>query len=54
LAETVAAIGENGVEPVAQAFFANLLFHLLDAAKLDARCALGVVRWHACANVFRY
>ena len=40
LPETVAAIGDHGAEPIANPFFANLFFHLFDAAKFDPRSAL--------------
>src|SRR5207245_523822 len=52
LAETIAAIGEHGVEPVAKPFFANLFFHLFDPSKFDSRGPLCFLRRHACANVF--
>jgi len=40
------------VEPIPNSLFANLLFHLLDAAKFDACGALCFVREHACAKIF--
>ncbi len=54
LAETIAAIGEHGAEPVAKPFFANLFFHLFDPSKFDPRGTLCFLRRHACANVFFY
>jgi hypothetical protein len=35
LSDTVATIGDHGVQPIASAFFANLLLHLFHAAKFD-------------------
>jgi len=52
LAETIAAIGEHGAEPVAKPFFANLFFHLFDPSKFDPHGPLCFLRRHACANVF--
>src|SRR2546423_7190073 len=52
LSQTVAAIGENGVEPVAHAFFANLFFHLLETAKFHPRGALRFFEREAGTNIF--
>lgn len=40
LAETVTATGEDGLQPIADAFFADLLFDLLHSTKFGARGAL--------------
>ncbi len=37
LTDTIAAIGENGVQPIAEALLADLFFDLRDAAEFDAR-----------------
>src|SRR5260370_17660055 len=47
LAETVAAIGDHGGQPVAKSFLANLFFHLFDTPKLDSPGALPFLRGHA-------
>src|SRR5208283_299154 len=52
LANTVAAIEESRMEPIAHALVANLFLHLFDAAKFHARGALRLVRGHARTNVF--
>jgi hypothetical protein len=52
LPDSVAVIGDHGMEPSANPFFANLLFHLFDAAEFDPRGALRFLQRHACANVF--
>ena len=41
LPKTVAAIGQHGMKPSADAFFANLFFDLFDAAKFDPRGSRG-------------
>ena len=44
LSKTVTAIRDHGVDPIANSFFANLLFHLFDSAKLDPRRTLRFLR----------
>src|SRR6266446_5390184 len=43
-ADAVAAIREDGGEPVANSFFANLFFHLLNPPKFDPRGPLRFLR----------
>ena len=40
LTQAIAAIREDGMEPIAEALFADLFFELLDAAEFDACGAL--------------
>jgi hypothetical protein len=40
------------MEPIAYVYFANLFFHLFDAAEFDPRGALRFFSRHACAKVF--
>jgi hypothetical protein len=52
LAKGVAAIGEDAVQPVADAVRAHLFFELFDAAEFDAGGALRFVLRHSGAEVF--
>jgi len=52
LAEGEAAIREDGMQPVADALFADLFFDLFDTTEFDACSALRFVGRHACADVF--
>ena len=52
LAESEVRVGEDGVEPIAEAFLADLFFELFDAAEFDAGAALGFGLLHSSTEVF--
>jgi hypothetical protein len=52
LSDSIAAIGDYGVKPIANPFFANQFFYLFDAAKLNPRGTLCFFGRHARTNVF--
>jgi hypothetical protein len=52
LPERKPAIGDYGLKPIAEPLFANLLFNLLNPAKLYLRGALRFIRSHPRANLF--
>jgi hypothetical protein len=52
LPKTIATIGDHGLQPVANPFFVDLVFHLSDPSEFDPRSPLGFVQGHASAEVF--
>jgi hypothetical protein len=51
LSKTVAAIGDDGVEPDTNLLFVNLFFYLIDAAKIDSCGTQGFCLRHARTEV---
>ena len=52
MSSAVAAIGEDGAEPIAKPFLADLFFHLLYTAQFDVRGTSCFLRRHAGTNIF--
>ena len=52
LLKAAEAIGDHRAKPIANSFFANLFFHLLDAAEFQQRGTLRFLLRYARANVF--